>query len=494
MPAEHNLDLARLIVHQARMREHEPAIAFAGGIASYGMLARAVLSAGLRLDAALDRGRLADKAVVAIDTSNPFFHVCLMLALELRGIATASVQSTYSVRQSGVVPAAILVDGRSAHDAAVPAIVVDAGWFTTDPTAPAGFAELLALPGFGPGDDTLVRVVFSSGTTGVPKSTGLTTGVIGRRFGHNAAIAGSARRIGTMMGFSTVGGYMQPIMTLAMGGTICFGSDPAQLLHLARSLRVDVLALAVGQLDAMVKALGDAAPPGVGLVIVTGGRIPQALLSRARERLCANILFAYGSTEAGMLAIAPAALLEGEEGNAGHLLPWVQMEIVDGEDRVLPHGTEGVIRVRTPQQAHYVVDGTENRLFFRGGWFYPGDVGRLRADGFVAVTGRSVEVINRGGSVVAPELIERLLTGLPGISDAVAFGVRGKSGLEEIWAAVVSAAPIDEAGLIRYCRERLVDKAPDTIRRIALVPRTETGKIRRSEVRDQLLAAAAPPA
>lgn len=486
------MDLARLIMHHARMREHEPAIAFAGGIATFGMLARAVLSAGLRLDASLDRSRLDGRTVVAIDTSNPFFHVCLMLALELRGIPSASVQSTYSVRQSGLVPAAILVDGRSDHDPEVPAIVVNADWFTTDPQAPAGFADLLALPGFGEREAALVRVVFSSGTTGVPKSTGLTAGVIGRRFGHNAAIAGSARRMATMMGFSTLGGYLQPMMTLALGGTICFGSDPAQVLHLARSLRVDMLALAVGQLAAVLKVLGDAPPPAVGMVLVTGGRIPQALLARARERLCANIMFAYGSTEAGLLAIAPAALLEGEEGNAGHLLPWVQMEIVDAEDRVLPHGTEGIIRVRTPHQAHYVVDGDENRLFFRDGWFYPGDVGRLRADGFVAITGRSVEVINRGGSVVAPELIERLLTGLPGITDAVAFGVRGPSGLEQIWAAVVSAGPIDEAGLIRHCRERLIDKAPDTIRRIAAVPRTETGKIRRSEVRDQLLASAPP--
>ena len=479
------LSLARLIMHQARMREQEPALVFAGGIASFGMLARAVLSAGLRLDAALDARRVGDGAVVAIDTSNPFFHVSLMLALELRGIPTASVQSAYSVTQSGLVPAAILVDGRSAHDVAVPAIVVDASWFVTDPAAPAGFAELLALPGLGADEDAVVRVVFSSGTTGVPKSTGLTARVIERRMGQSLAVIGGASRVGTMMGFSTLGGYMQPMMTLASGGTICFGSSPVELLHLSRSLRIDLLVLAVGQLSAIVTALGAAPPPQVEMIVVTGGRIPSELLARARERLCSNILFAYGSTEAGMLAIAPAALLEGQEGNAGHLLPWVELEIVDEHDRVLPHDTAGVIRVRTPQQAHYVVPGPENQLFFRDGWFYPGDVGKLQADGRVAITGRSVEVINRGGSVVAPELIERLLTGLPGIRDAVAFGLRGPSGLDEIWAAVVSDEPLQEGWILGICRERLVDKAPDVIRRIAMVPRTETGKIRRKEVRDQ---------
>lgn len=480
------MDIAKLIIHQARSREHEPAVVFTGGVATYGMLVRAVESVGERLDlAGFERG-----AIVAIDIRNPFHHVAVILALELRGIATASVQTAFNVLQSGLVPAAILVDGLTAHDAAVRSISVDGGWFTTDPAAPAGFARLLALPGFG--DDAVVsRVVFSSGTTGVPKSTGFTPAIIERRIGHNLMLmgAGSGVRIGTMMGFSTLPGYMLPVTALSTGGTICFGGNPVDMLHLARSFRVDVQMAAVAQLNALVGALGNARPPNLGMIVATGSRIPLDLLAKARERLCANITFVYGSTEAGMIALAPAALLEGQEGVGGYLVPWVQLEVVDDEDRVLPHGEEGVFRVRTPEQAHYLVEGASDAAIARDGWFYPGDVGRLRADGLVQITGRSVEVINRGGSMVAPELIERVLMQRPEVSDAAAFGFSGQSGLEEIWAAVVCDGALDEAELIRFCRERLADKAPNVIRRVATIPRTESGKVRRQQVRDEVTAA-----
>lgn len=481
------MDVAKMIVHQARSREYEPAIAFAGGIATYGMLMRAVASACEQLE----RAGLVRGSIVAVDTRNPFFHIALALALELRGICGASVQTAYSIRQSGLVPAAILVDGTSEHDSAVRTIMVDATWFTTDLQAPADFAQLLAMPGFAD-DDAMARIVFSSGTTGVPKSTGFSPAVIERRIGHNLIVFGGSIagvRIGTMMGFSTLAGYILPMTALAAGGTICFGSNPHEMLHLLRSLRVDVLMTAVGQLNALLDALGNARAPDIGLLVVNGSKLPSPLLARARERLSANLAFAYGSTEAGLLSQSPASLLEGTEGVAGYLLPWVQMQVVDADDNVLAPGAEGVIRVRTPDQGRYLLDDPENAAFLRDGWFYPGDVGQLRADGLVTITGRSVEVINRGGSVVAPELIERVLTQRPDIIDAAAFGVRGPTGMEEIWAAVVSTRTINEAELVLFCREQLADKAPNVIHQVTSIQRTEAGKIRRVQTRDAVVAA-----
>lgn len=480
------MDIAKLIIHQARSREAEPAIVFSGGVATYGILARAVASACDRIAAlGLTRG-----SVVGIDVRNPFHHVALILALELRGITTASVQTAFNVRQTGLTPAAILSDGTSAHDDAVPVVAIDGGWFVTDIDRPAGFEQLLAQPGFGD-DEAIARIVFSSGTTGVPKSTGFSSAVIERRLGHNAITLGGGTggiRIGTMMGFSTLPGYMLPMTALSLGGAICFGGNPVDMLHLARSFRIDLQMAAVAQLNALLGALGDARPPGYGSIVVTGSRIAPELLARARERLCANIVFAYGSTECGMIAHAPAAMLEGREGVAGYLMPWVTLEVVDAEDRVLAAGEEGIFRIRTPEQGRYLGDDPDSKAFFRDGWFYPGDVGRLRADGLVQVTGRSVEVINRGGSVVAPELIERVLLQRPEITDVAAFGVRSASGIEEIWAAAVSETGFDEAALIAHCRALLADKAPDTIRRVTAIPRTESGKIRRQQVREDVVA------
>ena len=77
------MDVAKLIIHQARSREPEPAVVFTGGVATYGILVRAVASAADRLAQA----DLTQGAIVAVDVRNPFHHLALILALELRGIA-----------------------------------------------------------------------------------------------------------------------------------------------------------------------------------------------------------------------------------------------------------------------------------------------------------------------------------------------------------------------------------------------------------------------
>jgi acyl-CoA synthetase (AMP-forming)/AMP-acid ligase II len=192
------------------------------------------------------------------------------------------------------------------------------------------------------------------------------------------------------------------------------------------------------------------------------------------------------------MAHAPAALLTHMEGAAEYAYPWVRLESVDEEGRPVTPGEQGMFRVKTSEQAYYVVDHPDNALLFRDGWFYPRDVGTINAEGLITVTGRSAEVINRGSSIVAPDLVERVLMLHPSITAAVAFGMPTKTGIEEIWAAVVAPDRFNEAELLHFCRERLADKAPHTIRRIDAVPRTDSGKPKRRQAREQVLAARAP--
>lgn len=483
------MNVAKMIVYQARLHEQAPALAFAGGVATYGLLMRAVLAVSRRIE---ERG-LAAGSIVAVDIHNPFHHIATIIALELHGIATAALQTAFNVQQTGLEPAAILSDSAATFDAGIPVVAVGPEWFAVDPLVPVDFDRLAALPGFGD-RDALVRVVFSSGTTGIPKATALTSAILERRIAHNVLIAlGNGLggfRLATMMGFSTLPGYMMPATVLSSGGMLCVGGSGGEMLHLMRSFRVDVLFAAVAQLNAILAALGASVAPPLRLVIALGSKLPLPLRAAALARLCANMMFVYGSTETGMIAQAPAALLGEVDGAAGYRVPWADLQVVDENDKPLPPGSEGVFRVRTDEQAHYVSGDRNDSAFFRDGWFYPGDIGRLGADGFVHVTGRSVEVINRGGSIVAPELVERVLALRPEVRDAAAFGVAGAGGMEEIWAAIVTDDAFDEQALIRFCREKLADKAPGTIRRVGAIPRTETGKIRRSALRDAVVARA----
>jgi long-chain acyl-CoA synthetase len=154
----------------------------------------------------------------------------------------------------------------------------------------------------------------------------------------------------------------------------------------------------------------------------------------------------------------------------------------------VPAGEDGIIRARSPEMASYASDAGDTIEMFRDGWFYPGDIGRIYADGLVVITGRTNEVINRGGVIVAPEIIEEVLRLDPVVKDVAVVGVPMASGIEEIWAAVVTDDPIDANAIGLRAHDKLNEKTPDRILRIDAIPRNENGKVTRNALRDQLVA------
>jgi acyl-CoA synthetase (AMP-forming)/AMP-acid ligase II len=124
------------------------------------------------------------------------------------------------------------------------------------------------------------------------------------------------------------------------------------------------------------------------------------------------------------------------------------------------------------------------RSFF-GEWFRTGDQGILDEDGYLHLTGRLKELINRGGEKISPREIDELLLTHPAVAEAVCFGVPHPTWGEEVEAAVVLRPELSalEADLLRFCGERLADfKRPKKIRIVESIPRTATGKIQRLNV------------
>jgi hypothetical protein len=151
--------LAKTIVFQSRVREGEPAIAFAGGISTYGALAKAVESAV----AAVKALALPPSAVVMLDIRNPLHHTAMILALALLGVPSASAGSSFLASASGFLPDVFLTDKSDLASDHIRLLQVDDGWFAADPQRQPDYAALLALPGFTAPDD-IVRYVYSSGT------------------------------------------------------------------------------------------------------------------------------------------------------------------------------------------------------------------------------------------------------------------------------------------------------------------------------------------
>ncbi len=156
---------------------------------------------------------------------------------------------------------------------------------------------------------------------------------------------------------------------------------------------------------------------------------------------------------------------------------------MDEQDRTLPPDNEGVLRIRgATVVSGYLGAPALSAEIFRDGWFYPGDVGAISADGMMSVTGRRGEFINAGGNKLSPQVVEDVLLSLPQVTDAAAFGVPDKLGVVQIWAAIVATTRVENAVLTRLCGERLGEKSPKFIMQLKGLPRNANGKVLREEL------------
>jgi acyl-CoA synthetase (AMP-forming)/AMP-acid ligase II len=133
--------------------------------------------------------------------------------------------------------------------------------------------------------------------------------------------------------------------------------------------------------------------------------------------------------------------------------------------------------------AGYFRDADATAAALRGGWLHTGDVGHLDDAGRLQVLDRRTDLVVTGGENVYPTEVETVLRAHPDVADAAVFGVRDAEWGRCVHAAVVprADAPFDEAALRRWCRDRLAGfKTPRTIVMVDALPRTASGKLRRS--------------
>ncbi|MFM2106564.1 MAG: hypothetical protein RL338_1596 [Chloroflexota bacterium] len=250
------------------------------------------------------------------------------------------------------------------------------------------------------------------------------------------------------------------------------------------------LPLVPTQLARLLDVAGDRhAPATLRAVLLGGGPIPPALVLRALERGW-PVVPTYGLTEAGSGVTAlPTAEAAGAPASAGRPLPGVVVTI----DAPGPDGA-GEILVATPARFDCYLDDpvATAASLDAAGRLRTGDVGRLDAAGRLEVLDRRTDLVVSGGENVAPAEVEAALLEHPAVADA---GVVGRP--DPAWGSVPVAAVVlrpgapdpGDDGLRAHCRERLASyKVPASFVRLAALPRTATGKLRRAELRTALLA------
>jgi long-chain acyl-CoA synthetase len=222
-----------------------------------------------------------------------------------------------------------------------------------------------------------------------------------------------------------------------------------------------------------------------GVKLRTGGSAIPIDVRRAIEQQVTPLLYVrYASTESGAIAMAgPGEHDEAE--TVGRPLPGVDLQIVGPDDRPLPTGETGRIRLRALGMATGYLDGGEQAASrFRDGWFWSGDVGMLRPDGSLIVQGRQDDMMILNGVNIFPAEIERVLERHPAVHVAAALPLPSRVHGQIPVAAVelradAVAAPTE---LQSYAREHLGLRAPRRILVIDRLPRNSQGKIMRREI------------
>jgi acyl-CoA synthetase (AMP-forming)/AMP-acid ligase II len=225
--------------------------------------------------------------------------------------------------------------------------------------------------------------------------------------------------------------------------------------------------------------------------------LPLSTHRALEEALGVPIIEAYGMTEAAhQIAsnpLPPAMRVAGSVGRAAG----ADIAVMSSDGRLLATGAPGELVIRgAGVTLGYDADPEATRQAFAHGWFHTGDLGWIDAAGYVFISGRLKEIVNRGGEKISPREVEDVLLEHPAVDQTAAFGVPHDSLGEDLVAAVVlkRGAPADEQTLREFVRERLAEaKVPAQIVIVDAIPRNATGKIQRTALAEQLRAQLANP-
>ncbi len=211
--------------------------------------------------------------------------------------------------------------------------------------------------------------------------------------------------------------------------------------------------------------------------------LPPRVLHALEDTFGVPVVEAYGMTEAAhQMASNPLPPGERKPGSVGPAAG-PDVAIMDEDGRLCPQGAVGEVVVRGPSiMDGYIENPEANRTAFTDGWFRTGDEGYLDEDGYLFLTGRLKEQINRGGEKIAPREIDEVLLDHPAVAQAVAFAAPDPKLGEDVAAAVMvrEGMAVTEKTLRRFVAARLAPfKVPRRILFVDEIPKGPTGKLQR---------------
>jgi acyl-CoA synthetase (AMP-forming)/AMP-acid ligase II/acyl carrier protein len=220
--------------------------------------------------------------------------------------------------------------------------------------------------------------------------------------------------------------------------------------------------------------------------------LPERVMVELEDVFKAPVIEAYGMTEAShQMTSNPLPPLPRKARSVG-FAAGPDVAIMDDSGNLLSDGEVGEVVIRgTNVTVGYENNPTANESSFTNGWFRTGDQGRFDDDGYLFLTGRLKEIINRAGEKIAPKEIDEVLMQHPAIAQAIAFSVPHATMGEDVAAAVVlnGDSEVTESEIRDFAATQLADfKVPSQVLIVDEIPKGPTGKLRRIGLVDKLAA------
>jgi acyl-CoA synthetase (AMP-forming)/AMP-acid ligase II len=366
---------------------------------------------------------------------------------------------------------------------------VGAGAFSLHPQAPVTASAARG----GPGErDDPALVLHTSGTTARPKLVPLLQRNVlatARHVGASLALGPDDVCLNVMPLFHIHGLMAAVLASLAAGGQVacCPGFNALRFFTWLDELRPTwYTAVPTMHQAILVRAARNEdllARSHLRLIRSSSASLPPQVMAELERVFRAPVIEAYGMTEAAhQMASNPLPPRARKAGSVGPAAG-PEVAVMDEAGRLLGPDGLGEVVIRGPNVTPgYEANPEANARAFTNGWFRTGDQGLIDAEGYLRLTGRLKELINRGGEKVSPLEVDEVLLDHPAVQQAVTFAMPHDKLGEEVAAAVVlrEGQQATERELRQFAADRLTDfKVPRRILVVAEIPKGATGKVQR---------------
>ncbi|SVA36298.1 uncharacterized protein METZ01_LOCUS89152 [marine metagenome] len=358
------------------------------------------------------------------------------------------------------------------------------------------------------GDEDTTVIMFTAGTTGVPKGVMLTHDSFSSYLLATVEPADPEVEESNLITvpFYHIAGLQAALAAVYGGRTLVVMRqfEPEEWLRLVQENQANRAMLVPTMLKHLMEHPKFADYDLSSLSVITYGAAPMPLQT-IREAISrfpgARFINAFGQTEtASTITMLPPDdhVLDGSPEeietklrrltSIGKPLGDVEVDIVDEEGQPVTTGEQGEIVARgSRMMAGYWREESATRDTIRGGWIYTGDLGYQDDDGYIFLSGRAKDFIKRGGEMVSPEEVEQVLRSHPELDDAAVIGVPDLEWGEEVRAVEVARSDrVTEEEIIEFCRDKMAGfKRPRSVVFVRELPRNVMGKVLKRDLREE---------